>query len=85
MDRGMSVEELRALPVSVDLPTAGRAFGIGRTKAHELARRGVFPCRVLRVGAKYRVPRAAIYEALGLALTDHDSDGRAAKPADDAA
>ena len=66
MNCGMSLEELQALPVSVDLATAGRAFGIGRTKAHELARGGKFPCQVLRVGAKYRVPRAAIFEALGL-------------------
>jgi acetyl esterase/lipase len=27
------------------------------SKAHELARAGDFPCRVLRVGLKYRVPR----------------------------
>ena len=85
MDHGMSVEELQRLPVSVDLPTAGRAFGIGRTKAHELARRGEFSCRVLRVGAKYRVPRAAIFEALGLGSADHEGDRHAASPAGDAA
>lgn len=85
MDRGMSVEELHALPVSVDLPTAGRAFGIGRTKAHELARRGEFPCRILRVGAKYRVPRAAIFEALGLNPADHGRNHHAADPPGDAA
>ncbi len=64
----MTVEELLALPVSVDLVTAGRAFGLGRTKAFELAKTGEFPCRVLRVGAKYRVPRTAIFEALGIDL-----------------
>jgi hypothetical protein len=62
----MSIEELMALPVSVDLTTAGRAFGLGRTKAFELAQVGGFPCRVLRVGVKYRVPRSAIFEALGI-------------------
>ena len=62
----MSLEELRALPVSVDLTTAGRAFGLGRTKAFELAQAGEFPCRVLRVGIRYRVPRSAIFEALGI-------------------
>ena len=77
----MSLEELRKLPVSVDLATAGRAFGIGRTKAHELARSGEFPCRVLRVGAKYRVPRAAIFEALGFGPADR----RTASPTGDAA
>jgi hypothetical protein len=58
--------ELAALPVSVDLETAGKAFGIGRTKSYELARAGNFPCRVLSVGPKFRVPRTAILEALGL-------------------
>jgi hypothetical protein len=60
------MEELLALPVTVDLPTAGRAFGIGRTKAHELARNGTFPCPVLRVGNTYRVGRAAILRSLGI-------------------
>ena len=60
----MSRDELLSLPVSTDLATAGRAFGLGRTKAFELAKAGEFPCPVLRVGAKYRVPRSAIFEAL---------------------
>lgn len=60
----MSMEELLSLPVSVDLTTAGRALGIGRTKAFELAKAGRFPIKVLQVGQKYRVPRTAILEAL---------------------
>ncbi|MDN5854667.1 MAG: helix-turn-helix domain-containing protein, partial [Actinomycetia bacterium] len=40
--------------------TAARAFGIGRTKAYELARDGDFPCRVVRVGATYHVPTAEL-------------------------
>ena len=62
----MTPAELLALPVSVDLATAGRAFGLGRTKAFELAKQNQFPCRVLKVGEKYRVPRSAIFETLGL-------------------
>jgi len=66
----MSMDELRSLPVSVDLATAGRAFGLGRTKAFELVKQDEFPCRVLRVGAgssmKYRVSRSAIFEGLGI-------------------
>lgn len=62
---GMSPEELLALPVSVDLITAARAFSIGRTKAHQLARDGKFPCPVLRVGHSYRVTRTALLRALG--------------------
>jgi hypothetical protein len=33
----MNRAELLALPSSVDLATAGRALGLGRTKSHELA------------------------------------------------
>jgi hypothetical protein len=64
----MSLDELLALPVSVDLVTAGRAFGLGRTKAFQLAKESAFPCRVIRVGIKYRVPRSATFEALALRI-----------------
>jgi hypothetical protein len=78
----MSEQELRSLPVSVDLETAGRAFGLGRTKAFELAKVGQFPCKVLKVGIKYRVPRRAILEALGetgiLQALDAEDAGAAA-------
>jgi hypothetical protein len=64
----MTMEELLALPLANDLVTAGRAFGLGRTKSYELARRGDFPCRVIPVGnGKYRVPKNAILAALGVA------------------
>jgi hypothetical protein len=62
----MTIEELLALPVSVDLETAGRAFGFGRTKSHELARTGEFPCEVKRFGNRYRVLRADLLPALGI-------------------
>lgn len=61
----MSQHELRALPVSVDLVTAARAFGIGRSQAYELARQGTFPVQVLRVGRKLRVTRADLLRSLG--------------------
>jgi hypothetical protein len=79
----MSPEELRGLPVSVDLATAGRAFGLGRTRAFELARADDFPCRVIRVGTKYRVPRSAILEALGYAdsVTGSGNAGEGPRPA----
>jgi hypothetical protein len=61
----MSEAEALALPVSVDLETAGRAFGFGRTKSHELARAEEFPCPVKRFGNRYRVLRADLLAALG--------------------
>lgn len=58
--------ELLALPAVVDIITAGRALGIGRTRAYAMARHGTFPVRVLRPGGTYRVPTAGILEYLGI-------------------
>lgn len=63
---GLTIDELLALPASIDLVTAGRALGIGRTLAHDLARRGQFPVRVLRLGNRYRVPTAEVLRELGI-------------------
>lgn len=57
-------DEIRALPPVVDLPTAGRAFGVGRTKAYELARSHEFPCPVLPIGARFVVTKSALLKAL---------------------
>lgn len=65
--KGMSREELRALPVAIDLDTGNRALGLGRSKGYELAKRGQYPCRVLRLGNAYRVVTADLLELLGLA------------------
>lgn len=62
----MRLDELLALPVSMDIVTAGKAFGMGRTKAHQLARNDEFPCEIMRVGRSYRVTRAAVLRALGI-------------------
>jgi hypothetical protein len=62
----MTISELHELPAIVDLLTAGRALGLGRTKAYDLARRGEFPCPVFRVGDTYRVPTIALLELLGI-------------------
>jgi hypothetical protein len=66
MIQPLTEAELLALPPSVDLATAGRAFGVGRTKAYELARAGQFPVKVVPVGLKFRVPKRAILDALGI-------------------
>ncbi|EIV91331.1 AlpA family transcriptional regulator [Frankia sp. QA3] len=61
-----SPENLRRLPLVLDLPTAAPLFGIGRTFAYELARAGEFPCPVRRYGRLYRVRTADLLHALGL-------------------
>lgn len=59
-------DELLSLPVTVDVETAGRAFGLGRTVAYRLVRDGEFPVPVMRVGNKYRVCSAELWRALGV-------------------
>lgn len=70
MVESLSPDELRNLPSVTDLVTAGRAFGLGHTKAHQLARAGQFPVPVLRIGNSYRVTRAALLRALGESPAD---------------
>jgi excisionase family DNA binding protein len=62
----MGMEELLALPVAVDLPTAARALGITANRAYELVRNGTFPCPVKRYGREWRVSRASIFRELDL-------------------
>jgi excisionase family DNA binding protein len=66
MKAGMTLAELLAMPVMVDIGTAARALGLGRSTAYELARRNEFPCRVLHVGSSYRVPTAELLRVLGI-------------------
>jgi hypothetical protein len=61
----VTIAQLRA-SATVDLMTAARALGLGRTKAYELARRDQFPCRVIRIGETYRIPTAGLLELLGV-------------------
>lgn len=64
---GMTRAELLALPAAVDLDTGNRALGLGRSKGYELAKRGQYPCKVLRLGKAYRVVTADLLNLLGLA------------------
>lgn len=66
MTPALTVAEVLALPAAVDLVTAGRALGIGRTLAHELARAGEFPVPTLRLGVRYRVRRSDLLALLGV-------------------
>jgi excisionase family DNA binding protein len=65
-DKGLTRAELLALPVTVDVTTAARALGLGRSTAYELARRDEFACRVLRIGSSYRIPTADLLRVLGI-------------------
>lgn len=59
-----SLDEIRSGPPTVDVPTAARLLGISRSHAFELVKRGEFPCRVLQVGRRNRVPTSALLALL---------------------
>jgi hypothetical protein len=62
----LTFDQLHTLPTVVDLMTAARALGIGRTKAYQLANADEFPCRIIRVGTAYHVPTAELLKTLGV-------------------
>ncbi|MFJ7327888.1 helix-turn-helix domain-containing protein [Streptomyces cyaneofuscatus] len=62
----LSFTEMFDLPVAVDLRTAARALGIASTTAYRLIREDEFPCSVLRVGRRYRIPTTELMRALGI-------------------
>ncbi len=60
--------EVREWPVTVDVVTAGKAWGYGRRKSYELARSSKFPCPVRRDGngcGRLTVAKADAMRALG--------------------
>lgn len=61
-----TVDEIRSWPVTVDVLTAGRAFGLGRDQAYRLAREGAFPVPILRMGRSLRVSSAALMRLLDI-------------------
>lgn len=71
----VSIRDLLEFPPTVDLLTAARVLGIGRTTAYALVRSGRFPCRVIRVGSTYRVPTAELHRLVGLTPTDSPPAG----------
>ncbi|GAA4617177.1 hypothetical protein GCM10023195_76550 [Actinoallomurus liliacearum] len=66
MKRELSLADIDTLPVVMDLVSAGKVLGLGRTKSYELAKKGQFPCRLIRVGKSYLVPTADLLALLGL-------------------
>lgn len=62
----LTVSDLLNLPPTTDVETAGKAFGMGRTKAYELVRAENFPCKVVKAGRVYRVVTADLLRVLGV-------------------
>ncbi|MER5773527.1 helix-turn-helix domain-containing protein [Streptomyces sp. NPDC002039] len=62
----LTFAEAFGLPLSVDLRTAARAFGMCMGTAYRLVHAGGFPCSVVRVGRKFRVSTAELMRSLGI-------------------
>lgn len=62
----LTAAQLQALPPLVDLMTAARVLGLGRTTAYELARAGLWPTPMLRIGRRFKVPTAPLLALLDL-------------------
>ena len=62
----LTFAEVFDLPSTLDLSTAAKALGICRATAYRWIRADAFPCPVLRVGRRYRVPTVLLMVALGI-------------------
>jgi predicted DNA-binding transcriptional regulator AlpA len=72
----MTTDDLRALPPVLDVPTAGRLLGLGRSAAYDLIGAGRWPTPVLRLGRRLRIPTAPLLALLGLdAVRPSRADG----------
>ncbi|MFD4829307.1 DNA-binding protein [Streptomyces uncialis] len=75
----LTFREVFDLPVSVDLRTAARAFGMCLGTAYRLIALGTFPCPTLRVGHRHRVLTTDLLRALGVderpVFADEIADG----------
>jgi hypothetical protein len=61
-----TADEIRAWPVTVDVPTGLSPFGLGRDAAYRAARSGTAPVPVLILGRRMRIARSAVMTALGI-------------------
>jgi predicted DNA-binding transcriptional regulator AlpA len=64
-NNSVTLDEIRrSWPPTIDVVTAGNAFGLGRAASYDLVRRGEFPCQVLRLGHRLRVVTADVIRVL---------------------
>lgn len=64
MDRSDILAELRTWGPTAPIDQAVKPIGISRSYGYELARTNQFPCRVIRVGSRYRVVTSSLIALL---------------------
>ncbi|HEV8279810.1 MAG TPA: DNA-binding protein [Streptosporangiaceae bacterium] len=62
--RGLTLAQVRRLPAAVDLTTAARALGVGRSTMYEAVRTGRCPVKTITVSRKVMVLTADLVRAL---------------------
>lgn len=77
----LTVGDLLKMPPTINIETAGRAFGIGRRKSYELLRRGHFPCKVIKVGSQRVGYKAVTADLLRVLSVEGTSGPAPAEPA----
>jgi len=69
----MTRDELAALPALLDVPTAAKVLGIGRSLAYDLVRRGEWPTTVLDIGKLIKIPTAPLLVLISQPTADFRS------------
>lgn len=62
--------QLRDLPATVSLPTAGGFFGLSRAGSYQLHQRGEFPVTVRQLGSRFVVAQTDLARALGVDVAE---------------
>ncbi|MEI5035996.1 hypothetical protein RB201_35340 [Streptomyces sp. S1A(2023)] len=62
-----------ALPPAADLQTANKILSIGRSTGYGLAKRGEYPCKVLKLGNAYRVVTVGLQRLVAIEDTPGES------------
>ena len=60
------VNDVTGLPAVIDVETAGRLLGLGRSAAYQLVKDGAWPTPVLRLGRRWRVLTGPLLALLGV-------------------
>jgi len=62
----LHTNDVTGLPAVIDVETAGRLLGLGRSAAYQLVKDGGWPTPVLRLGRRWRVLTAPLLALLGV-------------------
>ena len=71
--RTWTEDMVRSLGMTTDIETAGEILGIGRTKAYAVAKAGLFPAKVIRVGRLYKVSVPSLLTLLDISESRRES------------